>query len=534
MAKDFEIIGASGLKRFGGYVEEEWHPKLRGVLATRVYSEMRDNDPVIGAFLHALDMLVRSVDWTVEPGAENSRSAEEKRLFVEECLEDMSHPFEDLISEIMSMLVFGWSYFEICYKRRGGPSKDPLKDSRFTDNRIGWRKLAIRSQDTLNDWEFDEDGGIKGMWQISPPSYNLVFIPIEKALLFRTRSTKGNPEGRSILRNAYRSWYLLKRIQEIEAIGVERDLAGLPKLEVPIDYLLSGASSAQKSLLDDFKKMVSEIKRDEREGVIVPAEEMMGPDGKPYKTGFKLSLMSTGGSRQLNTDAIITRYEQRIAMSVLADFIMLGMDKVGSFALASSKTHLFGVALGAWLRSIAAVFNRFAIPRLLALNGYDMEEMPRLTPGDIEAPPLDELGAFLEKTVKIGLVKPDETLERAVRRMAGLPEPDEEEEMMPSGDSPATTKAPGASLAALSPLDLEKLSFVQENEKRQVIGLPPKPGGNAAYKPATQIPVLEDEEEAAPAKPPAKAPSAPKPPPKKAPEPTEEPAPKPKDKTEDM
>ena len=68
-----------------------------------------------------------------------------------------------------------------------------------------------------------------------PPSYNLYTIPIDKALLFRTKSRKDNPEGRSILRNAYRSWYFKRRIQEVEGIGIERDLAGLPVMYAPAD-----------------------------------------------------------------------------------------------------------------------------------------------------------------------------------------------------------------------------------------------------------------------------------------------------------
>ena len=56
-----------------------------------------------------------------------------------------------------------------------------------------------------------------GMTQQPPPDYGLLTIPISKAMLFRTESAKDNPEGRSILRNAYRSWYFKRRIQEIEA-----------------------------------------------------------------------------------------------------------------------------------------------------------------------------------------------------------------------------------------------------------------------------------------------------------------------------
>ena len=216
------ILGRSGLNRQGGHVYEEQLAKLSGSRAVKVYQEMRDNDSIIGAFLFMIKMLIRKVKWTVKPASEDKADTEAAK-FVEECLKDMSHTQEDLMAEILSMLVFGWSFFEIVYKRRSGPGKDPTKRSRYMDGKIGWRKIEIRSQDTLDRWEFGDDGGVMGMWQSAPPSYERVFIPIEKALLFRTESAKNNPEGRSLLRNAFRDWYYKKRIQELEAIGIERE-----------------------------------------------------------------------------------------------------------------------------------------------------------------------------------------------------------------------------------------------------------------------------------------------------------------------
>jgi hypothetical protein len=52
------------------------------------------------------------------------------------------------------------------------------------------------------------------MVQMAPPRYQTTVIPIEKSLLFRTSIAKGNPEGVSLLRTAYRSWYFKKRLEE--------------------------------------------------------------------------------------------------------------------------------------------------------------------------------------------------------------------------------------------------------------------------------------------------------------------------------
>ena len=411
-------IGRTGLRVWDGILAEEWHPRLQGRRALAIYREMADNDPIIGAFLYTIESLVRQVPWRIEPASEE-REAQQVAEFVESCLGDMSHTWDDFLSEVLSLLIYGWSLFEIVYKVRGGRSDDPTRRSAYDDGRIGWRKLAIRGQETIVRWELDDDGGIRGAWQSAPPTYEEVFLPIERCLLFRLRPNRGSPEGYSLLRRAYVSWYYLKRLREIEAIGIERDLAGLPVLEVPPELLHPEATPDLVQLRQQLETLVAEIRRDEREGLILPSEVEPGT-GQP--TGFRFRLLSTGGQRQLDVHETIVRYEQRIAMTVLAEFLLLGMEQVGSFALASSKTRLFAVALRALLESITSVFNRFAIPRLMELNGIDRKYWPALAHGDIDVPPLDELASYIERLARAGFVAPDEELERYLRKLAGLPE----------------------------------------------------------------------------------------------------------------
>ena len=411
-----EIHGSTGLRRSGGHVYDEWLNRLGGTKAVSVYREMSDNDPVVGAFIYTVESLVRQVQFYVRPANKSPEAAREAE-FVEGCIDDMSHTFSDFLSEVLSMLIYGWSYFEIVYKVRKGASEDPRYRSKYNDKRVGWRKFSMRGQDTLSKWSFDEDGGIKGMYQTAAPKYQLTFIPISKGLLFRTKTNRNNPEGRSLLRNAYRSWYMLRRMQEIEAIGIERDLSGLPILEVPPEIMSPEASSADKTLRASLEKLVQEIKRDEREGMVLPSE--LDTDGKP--TGYKFRLLNSGGRRAVDVDAAIRRYESRVAMSVLAEFLLLGMDKVGSFALASTKTHLFSVALGGILDSITQVFNRFAIARLMEVNGVDPSLWPVLEHGDIEKPELREIANYVASLTGAGILAPDEKLETKLREYANLP-----------------------------------------------------------------------------------------------------------------
>jgi hypothetical protein len=111
-------------------------------------------------------------------------------------------------------------------------------------------------------------------------------------------------------------------------------------------------------------------------------------------------------------------------MSMLSEFLILGMDKVGSFALSSDKTDMFAVALGAILDVIDEEFSNNAIPELVQLNGWPTELSPTMKHGDVETPNLAELAAYITSTVTAGAVTPDDKLEEYLREAGGLPAAD--------------------------------------------------------------------------------------------------------------
>ena len=434
-------LGRTGLKHYSGLIYEEFLPQLQGQKGWKVYREMQDNSPTVGAVLYAIESMLRSVDWSVEPATDDSKDIE-AAAFVEECMHDMSHTFEDLISEILTMIPYGWSYFEIVYKKREGretPAGRKRKyQSRYDDNKVGWRKFAPRAQETLYRWELDKTGGILGMHQYPFPTgaglqynqsdpdvgSNVIFLPIERCVLFRTTSRRNNPEGRSFLRTAYRPYYMGSRVQEIEGIGLERDLAGMPFASVPIELLTDDRSAEATATFNYVKSVVTKTKRDEQEGIIWP----LVYDDQGNKL-YEFELLSTGGRRTFDTGAIISRYSGEILQSVLADFISLGHEAVGSFALSSDKTELFAVSLGSMLDAIEDVFNRVAVPRLLALNGYPTDEhQPMMRHGDIEKPDLAELIQYVQGLSSAGApIFPDLVLENRLRELADLPPITEEE-----------------------------------------------------------------------------------------------------------
>ena len=409
--KSSKEIGRLGQRRYGGVFYEEFLPELRGRRGVEAYHEMAENDDIVGAILFSIKMLVKQAAWNIEPGGASAKDKEAAE-FVESCMDDMSDTWIDTVSEILSFLTYGWSLHEIVYKRRMGKTRDVRTRSKFTDGLIGWQKLPIRSQETLYQWEYDGNDNLTGMTQQPPPSFELFTIPMERALLFRTESRKDNPEGRSVLRNAYRSWYFKRRIQEIEGIGIERDLAGLPIINVP-DGLDIWDSENQDTvrIRASLEAMVKNVRRDQTEGLVLPF-------------GFDFKLVNSGGTRQFNTSEIIDRYDSRIAMTVLADFVLLGHQQVGSFALSSNKTKMFSMAIGAYLDIICETFNSKAIPALIDINAdhfNGITDYPVMTHGDIEDEDITKVSAFIKDMVGIGVLIPDDGLEDYVRQIGRLP-----------------------------------------------------------------------------------------------------------------
>ena len=426
----YKEIGSSGLRQSGGYIYEEFLKKLQWPFAGEIYQEMSSNDPVITAVLFCCRMLLRDVTWKVLP-CSDAQADIECAEFVHSCMDDMSETWSDFVDEMMSYFTYGFSLHEIVYKKRLGPNKQGSKNSRYNDGRIGWRKLPGRRQTTLTNWEFDDAGGLRGVWQLQ--GGKRVFLPIERCLLFKTGNSNGNPEGVSFLRGAYRPWYFKKHIEEVEGIGIERDLAGLPVIWAPEGLDLDNKQDPKAiEARNTAIKLVTSIRRDRNDGVVM-------------SNGWDLKLLSTGGTRQFDTNAIINRYDQRIAITLLADIIMLGADKVGSFALAKVKQSLLATALDAQLANVCSILNRYAVPRLIGLNTFPgITGFPQFKCESVVAPDLNELGTFISKLSGAQMpLFPDLDLENYIRDLAGFPTTTEEAECRSKQEPRPVSSEPG-------------------------------------------------------------------------------------------
>ena len=400
-----QTLGVAGDNTHNGMIRaDEFLAELRGSKAIRKYREMRDNDATIGAVMYSVEQILRDVELTVKP-VDDSPAAQVEADFVTSILDDMDHTLDDHVAEALSYLSYGFGWFEVIYKRRVGPTeRSDKKHSKYTDGRLGVKKIAARAPWTINKFDVNQKtGDVLGIEQEVGFMNGKNYIPVNKSIYYRTTSLNGDPSGRSILRNAYTSYEYLNNLQAIEAIAVERELAGIPVARIPAEYLSGDASIAQSGFVNNLQQILRDVKFNEQGYIILPSDTYPDKDGAPSSTRLvDIELMASNGKRNIDINPIVSRYQHDIARSVLSEFLLLGTSG-GSYALSKSKTDLFLRALESYIQAIVDVLNKQLVERLWQLNGLNYDLMPTIEAGDVAPHDLREIASFLRNLNGAGI-----------------------------------------------------------------------------------------------------------------------------------
>lgn len=430
----FSEMAVSGLRRFGGRIDEESERAMNTLQKRlKIYREMGD-DPIVATVLQAIKMTLRRVSWAV--AVEGTTDADKQLAeWLETVMDDMSIAWTDVIDQALGMIQYGFYPAELVYKLRAGENGrgtlglnygsnagDAPAKSKYDDGMIGWRKWVFMSPESLasgDEWIFDEHGGLAGLNQAAAPDYKHVSVPIKKMILFRTTAEKNNPEGHSLLRAMYQPYYLWRNLQEVEAISAERMGAGFPVMYLGKDVGKSADGSSGD--MPTYREIVRDIRIDEQMGLVIPHAKMGSGAREGEGVLFEFATPPSRGSVDFNQ--VITRYETRGTMVGLAQFVHLGMNQVGARALGESSLDFFTLVVSAWADGLADTINRFAVERLIRLNGFTgMTAYPKITHEPVMKIGLAEIAGYVNALAGTQLITASPELENFLRKYAGLPE----------------------------------------------------------------------------------------------------------------
>lgn len=415
MAEDSKIFKEYGISQAAQWAlsgeEPEMERALQGMAGIRTWQQMRLSGHTAAALLAGLTLPIRRASWSVQP-ASSKPDDQQAAEFLEQCREDMSHSWDAMILDALSFFPFGWSWLEQVMKRRQGrtPKGKDTATSKYSDGRIGWRKIVLRPQLTLAEWGIDPKGGIQVFYQNVPKTEKPVAIPIQRSLLFRTTTEGNNPEGVSILRPAWRPWTHRKRLEMVEGMAYTRNLAGILKTR-----LGPGATTIEEAGQDSDEYKARQLIKDAYDDRLVGVME---------NDNIQVSVMDgPRGTQFVAIGRSITRKDTEMARATLAHFIMLGVQERGSYALAKDESDLFLMAVMAYLDAMTDIIQRFAVERLFRFNVFpNITELPQIDVTAVYKPDLAQVAEAVNNLVQAQLLTVDDTLEEYIRALANFPE----------------------------------------------------------------------------------------------------------------
>ncbi len=384
-------LGRSGTALLRGFLREDYSSTLRWPQSINVYEKMIKGDAQVKASVKVCQLPITSAKWYIEgKDQDEDLPLQEASEFINDALFNHIN-FEDFLPQALGMLPYGYAIFEKVFKVEEG--------------KIYWDKFAWRKQSTVYRWETQD--GEEGITQnLSDSGGGMVSIPAWKLMNFIYDKEGDNHAGVSILRSAYKHWYMKDTFYKIDAIAFERNGIGVLKITLPSGHDNNDITKAEE-LGENFYA-------NEQQYIILPNDE------------WQCELLDGASSLRDPKDSI-GHHNREITKNVLAQFLELGTGEGGSKALSQDHSGLFYLSLEAIAKIIISVMNE-AIKELCDMNGFVLETYPQLAFSHIGNMDYMALSSALQSLSGAGIIKPDMPLEAHVRNLMQLPERDETEE----------------------------------------------------------------------------------------------------------
>jgi hypothetical protein len=415
-------IGNLGLSIFNGVSTAELKRELNWPSSINTFKQMNAHGTVNSA-MTLFDNIIGKAQWSITPPKDATEEEKKQCEVLESMMHDMEGTWSEFIRDVLSMNIFGFSVHEKVYRKRYTSN-----GSLYNDGLIGWKKLPIRAQETIEKFIFSTDGndilGVKQNLSGVTDTYNRftnrvtneVVLPRSKVMLFRAGKHRGDPFGKSPLQEAYLAWRFLTALEDLEATSIAKDVSGLPVLSIPPQYLSEDASPSQKAIRQYYEASMRNLQMNQQSAMILP----LAYDEVSKQPLFKLELLSADGRKQFDISKVKEYYKNSIVTSLFSDSTIQGQSQVGSFGLGNLKNTMSGDAAEVMIKTIRDVIQRELIKQTYELNNWSTERMGMLDYDNIEPIDLESLSKSYQRYASTGLLELDREVLNAVRESVGI------------------------------------------------------------------------------------------------------------------
>lgn len=391
-----EQIGSSGTEIYSGYIYEDHLNSMNGTERSEVFDKMALSDYQVIMCLNAVCNPILSANWEIEQGEDSADSIKDMELIRHILFENENQSFISFLKEALTFIEQGFSLFEIIHKV-------VTKDKNF-GNYIGIEKLAWRSQKTIDTWQIDKKS--EKLLSVHQSCYGdsgkTVNLPAEFLLLFNIFSRGTNFEGRSFLRPCYGNWLRKNNYLKLNAAGIEKFSIPTPTVEVPVGKENSSEFATLISVLQKYTSHQSNY--------------------LTYPAGWKVQLNPNSGFDPSKVDAAIDSEDKRMSKAFLANFLELGMNGTGAYALSNDLSDFFLGGIQHIANEICEKINQKLIKDLIILNRGPRQYYPKLKVSNISDKAGKELAEILSMATSANIIIPDDKLEDHFRKRFNLPE----------------------------------------------------------------------------------------------------------------
>lgn len=418
-----ETVGAPGTAIIGGYVvENEKTAALTDAERFKTFSQILANTSVVAAGVRYFLSLASKSRWTFEP-AEGDTDGRYAELAEEILTEDPSTSWPRIVKRACMYRFYGFSVQEWTAKRRG-------------DGVLTFADVAPRAQTTIERWDVEDDGSVRGIIQRNPQNGREIYLPRSKVVYIVDDVLNDSPTGLGLFRHLVEPARRLERYELLERWGFETDLRGTPIGRAPYSEIRQKVADGSMSK-EEAAAAVAAVEQFVRKHVKNPSLGLL-LDSMTYESQddaatpssvpkFDMELLQGGSTTLTEVAAAIVRLNKELARILGVEGIILGDGQAGSHALSRDKSNQLSLTVDGTLQEVADSLKNDLLETAWALNGWPREMMPEPKVEAVAYRDVEQItGALRDMAAAGASLHPADPVVGEIRSMMGISPPDQE------------------------------------------------------------------------------------------------------------